>query len=71
MRCVMKITAEKLQNLNTYDDEYYDDEEYDDDEEYEEYEEDNSKRNKIIIGGFIATLILAGVGAMFLVGRFG
>ena len=71
MRWVMKINAEKLQNLNTdeyYDDEYYDDEEYDDDEEYEEYEEDNSKRNKIIIGGFIATLILAGVGAMYLFG---
>ena len=70
----MKITAEKLQNINTYEDEYYDDdeyhddEEYYDDEEYEEYEDDNSKRNKIIIGSFVALLALAGVGAIFLFG---
>ena len=72
----MKINAEKLQNLNTdeyyedeyyEEDEYYDDEEYED-EEYEEYEEDNSKRNKIIIGSFVALLAVAGVGAMFLFG---
>ncbi len=65
----MKITAEKLQNLNTYEDEYYDDEEYDE-EEYDEneYIEDNSKRNKIIIGSFVALLALVGVGAMFLFG---
>ena len=79
MRWVMKINAEKLQNLNTdesyedeyyEEDEYYDDEEYEDEEEYDEdeYIEDNSKRNKIIIGSFVALLALAGVGAMFLFG---
>lgn len=79
MRWVMKINAEKLQNLNTdesyedeyyEEDEYYDDEEYEDEEEYDEdeYVEDNSKRNKIIIGSFVALLALAGVGAMFLFG---
>ena len=65
----MKITAEKLQNLNTYEDEYYDDEEYDEEEyDEDEYIEDNSKRNKIIIGSFVALLALVGVGAMFLFG---
>lgn len=69
MRWVMKITAEKLQNLNTYEDEYYDDEEYDEEEyDEDEYIEDNSKRNKIIIGSFVALLALVGVGAMFLFG---
>lgn len=70
----MKINAEKLQNLNTdeyYEDEYYEEDEYYDDEEYEdeeydeEYDEDNSKRNKIIIGSFVALLAVAGVDNCF------